>query len=86
MVWSEYANEAHVNNPTDPNDYSDDDNPDDGDRWMTCDEWTTWHSHDLLNMWMSLRDYREISGTTNSILKLATYTDFCEFCYRFSNQ
>ena len=84
MVWSEYVNDAHAaeHDPA----YSDDENYEDGDRWMTCDEWTVWHSHDLLNMWMSLRDYREISGTTNSILKMGTYTDFCEFCYHFSNQ
>jgi len=84
MVWSEYVKDANVGDYQ--SDYSDDENPEDGDRWMTCDEWTVWHSQDLMNMWMSLRAYREDSGTTNSILKMATYTDFCEFCYHFSNQ
>jgi len=84
MVWSEYVQEAHAHD----NDceMSDGDNHEDGDRWMNCDDWTTWHSQDLMNMWMSIRAYREDSGTYYSILKVATYTDFCEFCYRFSHQ
>ena len=85
MVWSEYRDEAHAADH-EYSGFSDDDNLEDGDRYMTCDEWTVWHSQDLMNMWMSLRAYREDSGTTNSILKIATYTDFCEFCYRFSNR
>jgi hypothetical protein len=82
MVWSEYVQETipHANEYIE---FSDDDG-EIPNHPMTVDEWTTWFSQDLLNMWMSLRAYREDSGTFHDILKNATYTDFCEFCYYFS--
>ena len=81
MVWSEY-----VEHTTGENDYSDDDGGDDiPQRRLTVDDWTTWYSEDLLNMWFSLVQYREDSGRKHDIMKHATYTDFCEFCYKFSH-
>ena len=82
MVWSEYVEQTTGNN-----DYSDDDENDDfiPPRRLTVDDWTTWYSEDLLNMWFSLVQYREDSGRKHDIMKNATYTDFCEFCYRFSH-
>lgn len=81
MVWSEY-----VEHTTGENDYSDDDGYDDAPpRRLTVDDWTTWYSEDLLNMWFSLIQYREDSGRKHDIMKHATYTDFCEFCYKFSH-
>ena len=82
MVWSEYVEQTTGNN-----DYSDDDENDDfiPPRRLTIDDWTTWYSEDLLNMWFSLVQYREDSGRKHDIMKNATYTDFCEFCYHFSH-
>jgi hypothetical protein len=73
MVWSEYVEQTTGNN-----DYSDDDENDDiPPRRLTIDDWTTWYSEDLLNMWFSLVQYREDSGRQHAIMKSATYTDFC---------
>jgi hypothetical protein len=82
MVWSEYVDHTRGDN-----DYSDDDENDDfiPPRRLSVDDWTTWYSEDLLNMWFSLVQYREDSGRKHDIMKNATYTDFCEFCYRFSH-
>jgi hypothetical protein len=81
MVWSEYV--EHTNGE---NDYSDDENDDFvPPKRLTIDDWTTWYSEDLLNMWFSLVQYREDSGRKHDIMKNATYTDFCEFCYHFSH-
>jgi hypothetical protein len=80
MVWSEYLNNETVWEDA----HSDEENEPPITR-LTCDEWTTWYSQDLLNMWFSLRQYREDSGLQNHILEGGSYTDFCEFCYRFSN-
>ena len=90
MVWSEY-----VEHTTGDNDYSDDDRENDhdhendkfppGPRRLNIEEWTEWYSDDLLNMWFSLVQYREDSGRQHAILRDSPYTDFCEFCYRFSH-
>ena len=86
MVWQEYV--AHTTTHGE-NDYSDGDG--DGDDYnepqgkLTVDEWTTWYSEDLMNMWMSLTQYREDSGRKHAIMKNASYTDFCEFCYYSSH-
>ena len=81
MVWSEY-----VEHTVGDNDYSDEEGDyDTPPRRLNVDEWTTWYSEDLMNMWFSLVQYREDSGRTHDIMKDASYTAFCEFCYRFSH-
>ena len=80
MVWSEYLQDT-----IGENEYSDDDNPEPPPKRLSIDDWTTWYSEDLLNMWFSLVQYREDSGIKHDILKSGTYTDFCEFCYHFSH-
>ena len=82
MVWSEYVDQTRGDN-----DYSDDDENDDflPPRRLNIDDWTAWYSEDLLNMWFSLVQYREDSGRKHAIMKGATYSDFCEFCYNFSH-
>jgi hypothetical protein len=80
MVWSEYVQETVY----DTNDYaydSNDDEPDPPSVPLTFDEWCAWHSEDLMNMWMSLVQYREDSGMGYLILNFANFTDFCEFCW-----
>lgn len=78
MVWQEY-----VEHTIGENDYSDEEY-DDPRGALSIDDWTTWYSEDLMNMWMSLTQYREDSGRKHCILKGASYTEFCEFCYYFS--
>ena len=82
MVWSEYVEHTTGDNDYD---YSDEENPDVPIRRLNVDEWTTWYSQDLMNMWFSLVQYREDSGLKHAILKNGSYTDFCEFCYQFSH-
>ena len=82
MVWSEYVEHTTGENDCD---YSDDENQEPPARRLNVDEWTTWYSEDLLNMWFSLVQYREDSGRKHDIMKNASYTDFCEFCYHFSH-
>lgn len=85
MVWSEYVEYTTGDNDN-HNEYdnSDEDN-DPPTRRLNIEDWTSWYSEDLLNLWFSLVQYREDSGRFHDILKNASYTDFCEFCYRFSN-
>jgi len=80
MVWSEYV--EHTTGGE--NEYSDEENDFPPCR-LHVEDWTTWYSEDLMNMWFSLVQYRSDSGRTHDILKNASYTDFCEFCYQFSH-
>ena len=82
MVWQEYV--AHTTTHGE-NDYSDEEDDYEPHGKLTVDEWTTWYSEDLMNMWMSLTQYREDSGRKHAIMKNASYTDFCEFCYHSSH-
>jgi hypothetical protein len=43
-----------------------------------------WNSEHLLNMWMSLRQYREDNYIHNTMLNCATFNDFCHFVMKFS--
>ena len=82
MVWSEYVEHTTGDNEYE---YSDDEYQEPPSRRLTVDEWTTWYSEDLLNMWFSLVQSRQDSGRFHDILKDGSYTAFCEFCYRFSH-
>lgn len=85
MVWSHYLQDVH-NTQVDNHEGSsdDDDHMPSRNKQMPYDDWVTWYSTDLLNMWMSLRAYREDSGNTTYLLDNSEYDDFCQFCYEFS--
>jgi len=77
MVWSEYVNET----VWEDNDGSDDDPTADSlPTRLNVDDWTTWYSEHLMNMWMSIREYHEVRY---AVIPFG-YTDFCEFSWRFS--
>lgn len=80
MVWSEYVNETvwEDNETYDDAEYDSDQPPS---TRINCDDWTTWHSEDLLNMWFTLCNHREQAPY---LWKRATYSNFCEFCYVYS--
>lgn len=84
MVWSHYLQEINTTNTND--DYASDEEEHLPSRHkaMPYDDWVTWYSNDLLNMWMGMRAYKEDSGNTTFILDHAEYDDFCHFCYEFS--
>jgi hypothetical protein len=45
------------------------------------ESWQDWHSEDLLNMWMSIRQYKE----ERYICDRATFNSFCEWAYKYSS-
>lgn len=47
-------------------------------------EWHDWHSEDVLNMWMSLRQYLEDNHMSSTLLNKATFHNFAEFVRIFS--
>jgi hypothetical protein len=47
-------------------------------------EWHDWHSEDVLNMWMSLRQYLEDNHLSNTLMNKATFHNFAEFVRIFS--
>ena len=90
MVWNQYVDEA--NGPID--EFNDGNVGDffDGDEEvepppsrMSIENWEEWFSRDLMNMWMSLRQYREDANVSNYIMNGCSYSEFVEFCYAFSH-
>lgn len=56
----------------------DDDNQDDGTlEPLDPESWQDWYSEDLLNMWMSIRQYKE----ERYICDRATFNSFCRWAY-----
>ena len=47
-------------------------------------DWHDWHSEDVLNMWMSLRQYLEDNHLNSTLLNKASFHDFAEFVRQFS--
>ena len=89
MVWNQYVDEANAPieefyNGCVPMDDGDEDEYEPP-YIMDLPEWIEWYSRDLMNMWFSLKEYRESSGISNFVMPFATYSSFCEFCYRSSD-
>ena len=47
-------------------------------------DWHDWHSEDVLNMWMSLRQYIEDNNLNSTLLNNASFHNFAEFVRQFS--
>ena len=47
-------------------------------------DWHDWHSEDVLNMWMSLRQYLEDNHLNSTLLNKASFHNFAEFVRQFS--
>ncbi len=83
MVWSEYADEAFSGDLAyDSAGGSDGDG--DADPGLHPEDWQDLHSHDLLNMWMSIQDYLETYGLKRMFLQGASFNTFCNFVYAHS--
>ena len=82
MVWSQYVEEARVTETHISDSDEDDTLP--RNRPLEYDDWITWYSDDLMNLWMSMKTYREDTGNEFNLLDKMQWTDFCEFCYKFS--
>jgi hypothetical protein len=60
------------------------DEQEDHDLVLDPSEWHDWHSEDVLNMWMSLRQYLEDNHMSNTLMNKATFHNFAEFVRIFS--
>jgi hypothetical protein len=60
------------------------DEQEDHDLELNPQEWHDWHSEDVLNMWMSLRQYLEDNHMSSTLLNKATFHNFAEFVRIFS--
>jgi len=77
MGFNEYAQDSIFYGE----DAIEDDTQDDGSMEpLDPETWQDWHSEDLLNMWMSIRQYKE----ERYICDLATFNSFCEWSYKNS--
>ena len=47
-------------------------------------DWHDWHSEDVLNMWMSLRQYLEDNHLNSTLMNRASFHNFAEFVRQFS--
>jgi hypothetical protein len=47
-------------------------------------DWHDWHSEDVLNMWMSLRQYLEDNHLNSTLMNKASFHNFAEFVRQFS--
>ena len=83
MVWSQYVSDANTDSMDIEDDNVIEETPS---RNLPLDfqDWITWYSVDLTNMWLYIKHYREDSGNQHTILDQMDWNDFCEFCYRFS--
>ncbi len=85
MVWNQYVQDAN-SVPNDDNISDEDERIVPRNKPMRYDDWSTWYSRDLLNMWMGMKAYSQDSGVNNYIMNECSFTDFCEFCYEFSSK
>jgi hypothetical protein len=79
MGFNEYYEDA-FNGEEEYDESENDEEPD----TLAPEEWMDWNSEHLLNMWMSLVQYREDNHLTNSVMNFATFNEFCEFVRQFS--
>lgn len=65
---------------------SDDDVAYGADEDMTLHDWEAYYERDLFNMWNNIKGYTMQTGSANYMMNFALYTDFVEFCYKYSNK
>ena len=60
------------------------DEQEDRDLVLGPQDWHDWHSEDVLNMWMSLRQYLEENHLNSTLMNKASFHNFAEFVRQFS--
>lgn len=88
MVWSHYRDEANLITENEPNNQINDSLEQySGKRvQLDFDDWVTWYSDDLHNIWSSINSYTEYSFISSHFLNFCDFNDFCEFCYNMSSK
>ena len=54
------------------------------DEVMSVEDWTSYYSDDLYNMWSMMRDYMEANGIKCYMMQDSDYSNFAEYCYSMS--
>ena len=87
MVWSQYTEEANLIN-RDAHQISEEDDELYNYRnvELSLDDWITWHSVDIMNMWRSLQTYLHDTCIQHDMLNGMDYDDFCKMCYENSSK
>ncbi len=85
MVWSQYKNQSRMEG-TEPVRM-----PIEREKLpygleLRYDDWKTWHSTDLYNMWTSLKCYVEDACIQGDILNNSDFDDVCEYVYVTSSK
>jgi len=80
-VNNEYSDNALFNGDDVDEAY---DEQEDHEIMLSPTDWHDWHSEDVLNMWMSLRQYLEDNHLNSTLMKDASFHDFAEFVRQFS--
>lgn len=78
-INNEYGEDAFFESTHD-----DQDDQDDNEAILSPEDWHDWHSEDVLNMWMSLRQYLEDNHLKSTLLNNAEFHNFAEFVRIFS--
>jgi len=86
MVWSQYRNEAELTVTSHHNNDTNYDENLPNDTELGYEDWKTWHSLDLLNMWHSITSYVSDTCIHNDIMNFSDYDDFCTFIYEHSTK
>ena len=53
---------------------------------MSIQDWESFYSEDLYNMWSSMKTYTLSTGASAYMNEYASYQDFVEFCYSMSSK
>ena len=54
------------------------------DEVLNVEDWTSYYSDDIYNMWSHLREYMSHTGCGAYMMQYADYTTFAEYCYSMS--
>lgn len=88
MVWKHYVDEANAPEVEAVNvgfDHDLNDEPEPPPQRMDFQTWCDWYSRDLMNMWFSLVDYRDMASISTYVMSDARFHDFCVFAYNMSH-
>jgi hypothetical protein len=80
-INNEYRDDAFVGGDDPDEQY---DEYDDHEVVLAPQDWHDWHSEDILNMWMSLRQYLEDNHLNSTLMNKASFHNFAEFVRQFS--
>lgn len=81
MGYNEYAEDAWLYQ--DSYDYDEEEDEVD-DKPMDQETWYDEHDNDLLNMWMSICEYRDMFYLRDKVMKHASFASFCDWAYKNS--